>query len=327
MTRRLASGLAACLISAACGGTLDAGANRHAEQLPFAPDSPVILVNDNVYDNWHGEYSLLLARAGGHRIAGIVVGTGSSWVDLDANLEGWDELVARARESNLGPVPEPVRSENQVLRRPADGSVESTVPNDSPGARFIVETSAALAKPGVPVIVATGTRLTDVADAYLIDPTVADRIVVAASIGTSFSSSDGLARMGVPNGEEDTWADTVVIQKLRYVQVSARYDQLTDVPDERVSELPDNPFGAWMRDKQPDIFTIQMAADQVSILAPGVPEFVTGFTRVSQAGWDGDQPTLSPDPQGNAWLVTESNGAAATERLWELLLDPETFAP
>ena len=37
--------------------------------------------------------------------------------------------------------------------------------------------------------------------------------------------------------------------------------------------------------------------------------------------------TLGPDPMGRAWLVTASDGAAATARFWQLLLAAETFAP
>jgi hypothetical protein len=323
---RLAIGAGWCL-ALGCGGTLDAGHDREREQLPFGPQNPIVLVNDNTFDNWHGEYALLLAHANGTPLAGIVIGRGSSWQDLDANMQGFQELATRARDSGLTGVPDLVRSEGQPLQRPADGTVESTVPNDSAGARFIVETSLQLAEPGRPLVVATGTRLTDVADAYLLDSTLAERIVVAGSIGTGFSEAEDLAHMGVPNGEEDPWADTIVIQRLPYVQVSARYDQLTDVPSERLSELPSNPFGDWMRAKQAGIFEIEMAADQVSVLAPGIPEFVTDFTRVSQAGWLNDVPTLARDANGGAWVVTASNGGAATARLWELLSDPATFSP
>jgi hypothetical protein len=322
-----ARGLGLCLSLAACGGTLDAGADRASDRLPFGPENPLILTNDNVYDNWCGEYAALLAHAGGPPLAGIVVSRGSMWVDLDANMVGWQDFVARARASGLTNVPDPVRSDNATLRRPADGMIESTVPNASDGARFIVETSARLAQPGRPVVVATGGRLTDIADAYLVDPTVADRIIVAASIGTGFSEDEPLGRMGIPNGEEDPWADTIVIQKLRYVQVSARYDQLADVPAERLNELPDNALGDWMRAKQPDIFEIEEAADQVSVIAVGIPAFVASFTRVSQAGFAGDQPLLAADPDGSAWLVNESARGAGTARLWELLLDPATFSP
>lgn len=303
---------------------MDAGSDV-LELLPVGPKNPVILCNDNVYDNWQAEYALLLAQAARQPLAGIVVSTGSSWQDLDANLRGWQDIVARARESGLANVPDPVRSASQILRRPADGTIESTVPNDSEGARFIVEASQRLAQPGLPVVVATGGRLSEVADAYLIDPSVATRIVVVSSLGTGFIGEEPLARMGMPNGEEDPWADTIVIQRLPYVQVSAFYDQLTDVPEQRVAELPNNPFGDWIRAKRGEILSIQVAADQVSAIAVGIPAFVEGVTRVSQAGSERDQPTLAPDPNGSAWLVTQSNGVVATSRLWQLLLDPATF--
>jgi len=308
-----------------CSGTLDAGSDRPRETLPVGRDNPVVLCNDGPRDNWHGEYAVLLAHSGGPPLAGIVVSTGGLWSDLDANFSGWQELVSGARESGLSNVPDPIRSQSQPLQRPDDGSVESTAANDSEGARFIVETSSALSRPGRPVVVATGGRLTDVADAYLIDPTVADRIIVVASLGTGFSDGERVARMGVPNGEMDPWADAIVVQRLRYVQVSAYYDQLADVPAERVTELPENPLGAWMREKQPEIMETPLASDQVSVIALGIPEFTRTVTRVSESGWDESGPMLAPDANGRGWLVTTSDGKAATARLWLLLLDPATF--
>jgi hypothetical protein len=311
----------------ACGGTLDAGSDREAEALPVGPENPVILSNDGSRDNWQGEYAMLLARGGGPELAGIVVSTGGTWLDLDANVAGFEELASRAEQSGLGAFPAPVRSESTTLRRPSDGEIDSTVANDSAGARFIVETSSALARPDRPVVVATGGKLTDVADAYLLDPTVTERVIVVASLGSGFRDGESVARMGVPNGEYDAWADSIVVQRFRYVQVSAYYEQVTDVPEERLGELPDNAFGAWMREKQPDLLKTPLASDQVSVIALGVRAFTRSFVRVSLSGWDGDVPLLAPNAEGNAWLVTQSDGAAATARLWELLLDASTFEP
>jgi hypothetical protein len=305
----------------ACSGTLDAGSDRPRETLPVGAENPVILCNDGPYDNWQGEYAVLLAHAGGPSLAGIVVSTGGLWSDLEANFAGWQELVTSARESGLESVPDPIRSASAPLVRPDDGDIDSTGPNDSAGAHFIVETSTRLARPGRPVVVATGGRLTDVADAYLVDPTVTERVVVVASLGTGFSGDEKIARMGVPNGEMDVWADVIVVQRFRYVQVSAYYDQLTDVPAERLADLPANPLGDWIGAKQPEIFEISVAADQVSVIALGVPEFTLGVTRMSPAGSENDQPTLAPDPHGQAWLVTASDGEVATTRFWELLLE------
>jgi hypothetical protein len=134
--------------------------------------------------------------------------------------------------------------------------------------------------------------------------------------------------MGIPNGEMDVWADAIVVRRFRYVQVSAFYDQLGDVPVERLPELPDNAFGAWMRAKQAEIFATPVASDQVGVIALGIPEFTRAVTRVSQSGWNADdQPTLAPDPEGRGWLVTASDGQVATRRFWELLLDPTRFGP
>jgi len=309
----------------ACGGTLDAGTNLPPEGLPVGAENPVILSNDGAYDNWQGEYAVLLAHAGGPALAGIIVSAAGMWSDLDANLSGWQTLVTRSRESGLANLPDPIRSESQPLERPSDDSIESTVANRSEGALFIVETSSRLSRPGLPVVVATGGRLTDVADAYLVDPTVADRIVVVASLGTGFSGGERVARMSIPNGEMDPWANFIVATRLRYVQVSAYYDQMTDVAAERTAELPDNALGTWMRDKQPMILDTPVASDQVSVVALGVPAFVQGVVRVAPSGWDGNAPKLVPDPDGPAWLVTESDGDAATAHLWGLLLDPATF--
>ena len=304
---------------------MDAGSDRPRETLPVGRENPVILSNDGPYDNWHGEYAVLLAHTSGPPLAGILVSTGGLWSDLDWNFIGWQELVTRARESGLVNVPDPIRSASVPLQRPDDGNVDSTTPNDSEGARFIVQKSSELSRPDRPVVVATGGRLTDVADAYLIDHTVTDRVIVVASLGTGFSGGEQVARMGVPNGEMDLWADAIVVQRFRYVQVSAYYDQLADVPAERIVELPDNPLGAWIVAKQPEILDTPVASDQVSVIALGIPGFTLGVTRVSHSGSENDESTLAPDGNGMAWLVTASDGAAATARFWELLLDPAMF--
>lgn len=326
---RLACLLAGCGLGSAiagCGGILDAGSNRGAPLLPVSAENPVILCNDGAYDNWQGEYALLLAQSGGPKLAGIVVSTGGTWSDLGANFSAWSELVTRARDSGLVGLPDPIQSASAPLAKPGDGAVDSTLPNDSEGARFIVETSMALSAPGLPIAVVTGGRLTDVADAYLIDPTVVDRVVVVSSLGTAVTDAgEPSARMDVPNGEMDRWADAIVAEKFRYVQVSAYYDQLTDVPDDRLADLPDNPLGTWMAAKQPELLGTPLASDQVGIIAVAIPAFTEGVTRVSPSSPDGDVVMLTPDQDGQAWLVTESDGAKATGRLWELLFDPGTW--
>jgi hypothetical protein len=311
----------------AAGGPLDDGGATWDGLLPVGPSSPMILSNDGAVDNWQGEYALLLAQAGTLRLAGIVVGTGSYWPDLEENLSGWRDMIASARDSGMTDIPDPVGSQNPPLERPPDAMIASTVPNGSEGARLIVDKSLELARPDVPVVVATGGSLTDVADAYLLDPTVADRVVVVASLGTGFSETEPVAKMGVPNGEQDAWADEIVARRFRYVQVSAYYNHRQDVPEARLGELPENPFGDWIRAKQPNITAQPITGDQVSVIALGLPDFASTVERVSLLDSTEEQPTLGPDPEGNVWLVTDSDGTVPASRLWELLEEPTTFGP
>jgi len=319
--------LALCpIVAVGCGGTLDAGVDVPHGLLPVDERNPVILNNDGPSDNWQGEYAVLLASAQRLALAAIVINTGGSWSNLDSNMAGWNHLVAAARASGMRNVPDPLASVGPSLTRPDNGDIDATTPNRSIGAQFIVDASLRLAKTYRPLVVATGGRLTDVADAYLLDHTLPDRVVVVSSLGTV--SRDG-ARMGNPNGEMDPWADTIVVNRFRYVQVSAYYDQTADVPADQVAALPSNPFGAWMTDKRPSILNLNVAADQVSIAAVAIPGFVLDVARLEQSGTEptssGDRPILGPAPNGKAWLVTQSDGSMMGATLWDLLRDPAVF--
>ena len=323
-----AAALGLCLLAAGCTVTLDAGSSRPHGLLPVDERNPLVVLNDGAFDNWETEYAMLLANDGGPALAGIVVGTSGPWPDLDVNVAGARDLVAAARASGLANIPDPIATVGEVLSRPASGEIDDTRANRSEGALFIVDASRRLALSYRPLVVASGGRLTDVADAYLIDNSVTERVVVVASLGSLSSTG---ANMGEPNGEMDPWADMIVTSRFRYVQVSAFYDQLQDVPSSRVSELPDNAFGDWLAAKQSSIWTIPEAADQVAVAAVGIPDFVTEVSRVTLDGpvdtGAVEGPALADDPDGPGWLVRDVEGSAATERFWSILGDPATFQP
>ena len=310
-----------------CTQTLDAGSTGPHGRLPVDERNPVVLVNDGPGDNWQGEYAVLLANGGGSPLAGIIVNASSPWPDLTGNVAGWRDLVSAARNSGLEGIPDPIASVAPPLVRPASGDIRDTRANRSEGALFIVEASKRLGLPYRPLVVATGGALTDVADAYLVDETVVDRVVVVASLGAVTGSG---AAMGPPNGEEDPWADTIVASRFRYIQVSAFYDQLTDVPASRIAELPANALGARIAAKQPNLWHWSPASDQVAILAVGLASFATAVERVTVAAPATADATAGPelaaDQNGSGWLVTACDGSAATARLWALLRDPATYA-
>jgi len=316
---------AIAMLACGSGASMDAGEDEPRGLLPVDARNPIVLFNDGPYDNWQGEYAILFAGTGVVNLAGIVVNASPAGKILDENMVGWQGMVTAARQSGLSGIPDPLASDSTELVRPTDGQIESTVANGSEGAQFIIDTSKRLALPFRPLVVVSAGRLTDLADAYLLDPTVTDRVVVVASLGTTTTAG---AEMGMPNGEMDEWADVIVASKFRYIQISAFYDQMQDAPTSLFPQLPSNAFTSWIEAKQSSIFDDIYAADQVSILALAEPAFVASVDRVDvvDRGPD-DLPLLSTAPTGANWLVTSVSGALATASFWQMLLEPKTFRP
>lgn len=308
------------LALAGCGGKLDAGYDVLHGSLPVDERSAVVMVNDGARDNWQGEYAMLLASTGQLKLVGLVVNSNAEYPSVETNVLNYRQMLRAARDSGLKHLPEATASIAPALARPASGAIEDTVPNRSEGARVILEAAAAHSTAVHPLAVATGGALTDVADAYLLDPTLADRIVVVASLGQT--TGEGAQTLN-PNGGRDAWATAIVTSRMRYVQVNGYYDQLLDVPETRSAELPDNEFGRWMADKRTDILSLLQACDQISILAVALPWFASNVVRMRQ---DTDRPTLLvADPAGPLWQVAEVESTRARDEIWARLKAPATF--
>lgn len=311
------------LTVASCRETLDAGHNRPPGPLPVDGRNPAILYNDSDSDNWFGEYALLFADSGLLPLVGIVVTNSNYWPDLNVNSSGWKDLLASAQMSGLKSIPSVTMSPAAVLKKPADAVIESTARNNSPGANLIVMLSSQIAEPPArPLVVISGTRLTDLADAYLIDKSVVDRVVVVASLGRYSAST---ATMDNPNGELDPWADWIVAHRFHYVQVSAFYQQASDVSASDLAYLPMTPFGNRMRDKQSGLIAFPEASDQVAVLSVALSgSFVLEVRQSSpdaSAKFDATSGLpLSLDPAGKVWVVTKIAAPRAKSNLWDMLL-------
>lgn len=303
-----------------CGGQLDAGFDTPHGPLPVDERSAMIVTNDGSRDNWQAEYAAVLASTGRLKLVGFIVNSSAEYPQIETNVAELRRMVTAARASGMRNLPDPTASIAPALIRPESGRVEDTVANRSEGARLIVEAAARYGTLAHPLAIATGGALTDVADAYLLDPTLPERSVVVASLG---QVEGGGARAGDPNGIRDPWATEIVTTFMRYVQVNGFYDQLLDVPESRVDELPANAFGAWMTEKRADILELTVACDQVSVLAAALPWFATDVTRMRLD--DGDRTLLVSDPGGPLWHVAGSEHERAREELWLALRNPQTF--
>jgi hypothetical protein len=325
--------LAAASLFACGGATLDAGSDRPQGPLPVDERNPMILSNDGPYDNWDGEYALALASQQKINLVGIIVNSSIIYPNIADNLQGWRDMVQAARASGMRNIPDPIASDDDPpLQPPADGGIESTAPNHTEGGRLIVDAAHRFSRPLRPIVVATGGRLTEVADAYLLDPSIADQVVVVSSLGQAASDA-GTATMSGPNGDLDPWADEIVARKFRFVQIVTYYAQQDDIPSAMGSAIPTNAFGTWIASKISKIYPFPMydASDQNSVIACAFPDFALDVVRVSGLSPApppaGTPLMLGQNAVGNGWLVTKGNNALASERFLQALKDPATYGP
>jgi hypothetical protein len=167
--------LGVTLVASACGGSLDAGHDKKHGLLPVDGRNPVIIAQDDWSVDWLGELAVMLANTGETTLAGVIINATPFWRDLNANVAGWKDLLTAASASGLKILPEITASARKPLTRPVDGQIDSTAPNHSEGANLIVTLSRQLSQEFRPVVVVAATSLTDLADAYLIDPSVTSR--------------------------------------------------------------------------------------------------------------------------------------------------------
>lgn len=317
-----ASLLAVCVpFALSCSGKLDAGWDTPHGPLPIDERSAMVIANDGGRDNWHGEYALLLAARRQVQLVGVLVNSVTFYPDLELNTAHFRRMIQAARDSGMRHLPDPTASVAPLLVKPASGLIEDTVPNRSEGARLILDAARRYGSPVHPLVIATGGPLTDAADAFLMDPTLPERAVVVASLGNTV---DGTINSGGPNGDVDPWATVIVASRMRFVQVNGYYDQLLDVPEARVAELPKNAFGAWMAEKRGEILDLNYACDQVSVLAAALPWFAGDVTRM-RAQTSDDPPTLLPDPSGQIWRVGSGKSDRFRDEMWQMLGDPGTY--
>jgi hypothetical protein len=312
--------------------------------LPYNKACPIIYDNDAVIDVYSDEYIMALASAGDIHLAGMI--TSSSImpfnkyvpeVDFENSLppsakrlnmvKNRAHGVQLARESGFRNLPDPVVGIRGHLTRPSTGKIIDTIPFGSEGSKLIIA-EARKASPENPLLLIMGGPLSVAADAYLLDPTIANRVVISWLGGTSRGMNDY-------NGGSDPWAAYIVVQCMQLVQFCGNYteppgyeDGCPIVPKIRLLELPDTPLRRWMIDK--DCPTNDMPDESCGDSMPAVslvcPEIVLSSIRVSFRHWQendgfevpgGEIPFYQEDPNGQIILITKVDVDLATQVWWQ----------
>jgi len=295
----------------------------------------VIYDNDQTRDVYTDEILMAMASAGRIQLVGMITTRTVNGIGYDK----YDELVAEreqmvnlARKSGMRHLPDPVKGSRVSLQPPPSGKIEDTEIIDSAGSRLIVS-EARKATPDNPLVIICGGQLTAAADAYLLDQSIADKMVVTALLG---SKND----MGGFNGLQDPWAAYIVLQRLAYVQFPERQAVPKTPKNWMREELPDTPLRQWMLDKIHPLFPDRLPGDADFDGQPVLPllttEYATEVNRVKFGGWknvrfgDGQVqiPVFAPareDGKSRALVVTKANGDVGTKAWQAAMADPAAW--
>ncbi len=342
----LASGIA-------CGGSPALSDDRAI--LPYDRASPVIYDNDGSVESGPTDlYLAALASAGVIDLRGII--TTSSYgeearhpryspVPPSAHVAERQALVEKARRSGMRHLPDVTSGPSVSLtsRRPASGRIEDTPPLGTDGSWLIV-TEARRASPARPLVVVMGGQGTAPVDAYLLDPTIADRMVLAWVVGNR--KSDGhIDAHEEFNAGVDAWAMYIAFERLRVVAFpysndgNLANDPAAHTPKSRLVELPDTELrqtfleSRWPRERG-TFSEPEEDADAMPAFPLTRPDYVRRTKRYSfdkwyPASWDAQLqlPSFREDPRGRTLVVWDSSREVATQEWWNRVKDPAAWGP
>jgi hypothetical protein len=303
---------------------------------PYDTTCPVIRDNDESADVYTDFYIMSLASAGTINLVGMYT---SVPVDLGfVTPEDYERMyadlrtnIAKARESGWKNIPDAARGVKGHLSRPSSGNIDDTVPVDSDGGRLIVQ-EANKCTPGRPLVILMGGSSSTPADAYLIDHSIADKVVLA------YAESDVGSSHGGYNGWLDPWATYICMMKFRMVICSfplgkpstPRSKMATDLP---ASLLRDRMLSMKWRDSSKDALVYPGNSDDDC--APGIslmrPDYAASTRRVAFTGWtmymNKSVPTFSANARENIIQVMSEKSGPATTEWWRAMTNPAAWKP
>ena len=212
-----------------------------------------------------------------------------------------------------------------------------SLPYGSPASRLIVD-EARKADSTRPLVIVMGGQATSVVDAYLLDNSIADRMVLAWIVGNK--KADGEIDSREYNAGVDAWATYIAFERLRVVAFPFTNDSndsndgFAATPKSRLGELPDTELRQIMSDARwPRSATTFSEPSFDYDAMPTLPltraDYVQQTKHVSFSHWypgsrdAGTQlPAFREDPDANALVVWEASPAVATEEWWKRVTDP-----
>jgi hypothetical protein len=293
--------------------------------LPYDHTNPVIYDNDCHCDVYTDEILFALSSAGELDVRGFITTTPANPAVTQETYEldcvSREEMIRMARNSGMKNVPPHFRGPSRALEKPESEKIEDTSAIDTPGSRLIVQ-EAQKASAERPLVLVMGGPLTVAADAFLLDNSIADKVVISWLGGNFDDMNDGY------NGWIDPWAAYIVIQKMRLVQFPGGYG-MPDTPKSDFEQLPNSVLRQWMIDKRlphvnPLPESLNKDWDGQPVISMLRKDYVLEMKKVVFSHFivcpDGSRmPAFREVAEGNAIVVTQASESVATEEWWKAM--------
>ncbi|MDB5049184.1 MAG: Pectate lyase/Amb allergen [Fibrobacteres bacterium] len=197
--------------------------------------NPVIFDNERWDNGVENEYVWAKASLGLLDLRGNIVTDDfhSAQNTVAAQMAAGREEMRVANLAGLSRIPDMTAGAAARLKLPANGLIEDLQPTPSAGSDLIVA-EARKATPEKPLLVVAGGPLTTVAQAYLTDPSIAPRMVVAGVFSYNLQATDSIANY-------------LVAKKCRFVQWGRTYTWGGVQDTARIQEIPLSRMGERVR--------------------------------------------------------------------------------
>lgn len=235
--------------------------------------------------------------------------------------------LMRASGWDVSMIPAPSNLSTGYMVKPVSGVIEDTASLALPVASNLVTAINTYASPHNPMHFYEGGQLTLLADAYLMDTSIVDKVVVWF-VGNNAHAASGY------NEWADGWGANMVLSKFRSVIYPPNSgwnadwtDTSPEVPKAEISsKLPASLLTSRMVAKTgpPVNLPGDNDVDAPPLMVLMDSAVLPRFKRMSVVGLHTDpdtheQPNIAPDPAGNIWMATAFDQPRITTNWWAIM--------
>jgi hypothetical protein len=297
------------------------------------------IIDNDILDDAHTiEIALAAGSSGLINLKAITI---SRWVPYENRWkavvqQGWGAMIRTAAIkdgfANVPPMYPGVPLGTTFDQRiPASKNIKDTIPFKTPaGYKIVAEALKCTARN--PLIIIVGGRATCVADAYLINPSIADKVIVAEYL--DHLGSDG--HLPGYNIQEDMWAANIVLKNFRVIGAYSKplyayapQVYLDSANDKDRNKMPGKYLEDLMCLKQHPLLKKEHAdgdGHAFSLLQAGFG-LIESYDRWSYDRYEGSKVYLKSDPNGDIIKVIKyASLKDVTKAWWDIMKAPGVFS-